>query len=125
MLRPGEKRLFIAEGKRGHTRIVPVSPRFFTTLAAHLDLERPPRCQWIECSSCSRARGGVSALRGRVGRDRCGRTTPCRDRSPDVSSVVAHLFHPADLVMALEAIHAPGRASLDRIHRIYLHLAND
>jgi integrase/recombinase XerD len=39
---PGEKRLFIAEGKGGHQRIVPVSPRFFTTLAAYLDIERPP-----------------------------------------------------------------------------------
>jgi integrase len=25
---PGEKRLFIAEGKGGHQRIVPVSPRY-------------------------------------------------------------------------------------------------
>jgi hypothetical protein len=28
---PGEKRLFIADGKGGHQRIVPVSPRFFTS----------------------------------------------------------------------------------------------
>ena len=38
---PGEKRLFIAEGKGGHQRIVPVSARFFTTLASYLDTERP------------------------------------------------------------------------------------
>ena len=38
---PGEKRLFIADGKGGHQRIVPVSPRFFTTLASYLELERP------------------------------------------------------------------------------------
>ena len=35
-LRPGERRVFIAEGKGGHQRIVPISPRFFRTLAAYL-----------------------------------------------------------------------------------------
>src|SRR3954451_11208134 len=40
-VRPGERRVFIAEGKGGHQRIVPVSPRFFTTLAAYLAAERP------------------------------------------------------------------------------------
>jgi integrase len=37
----GEHRLFIAEGKGGHQRIVPISPRFFATLARYLDFERP------------------------------------------------------------------------------------
>ena len=37
----GERRLFIAEGKGGHQRRVPVSQRFFTTLAAYLGQERP------------------------------------------------------------------------------------
>ncbi len=36
-----DKRLFIAEGKGGHERIVPVAGRFFTTLTAYLDGERP------------------------------------------------------------------------------------
>ena len=40
-LRPGEKRVFIAEGKGGHQRIVPLSTRFFTTVAAYLETERP------------------------------------------------------------------------------------
>jgi integrase/recombinase XerD len=40
-VRPGERRLFIVEGKGGHQRLVPVSPRFFTALAAYLELERP------------------------------------------------------------------------------------
>jgi integrase/recombinase XerD len=38
---PGERRLFIVEGKGGHQRSVPVSQRFFTTLAAYLAEERP------------------------------------------------------------------------------------
>lgn len=36
-----DKRLSIAEGKGGHERIVPVAGRFFITLAAYLERERP------------------------------------------------------------------------------------
>jgi site-specific recombinase XerD len=36
-----DRRLFIAAGKGGHERIVPVAARFFTTLARYLDRERP------------------------------------------------------------------------------------
>ena len=55
---PGEKRLFIADGKGGHQRIVPVSPRFFTTLAATWSWSgRRPRRR-IACSWCSRANVG-------------------------------------------------------------------
>ena len=40
-VRWGERRLFIADGKGGHQRLVPISSRFFTTLRAYLDTERP------------------------------------------------------------------------------------
>ena len=40
-LRFGERRVFIAEGKGGHQRLIPVSPRFFTEVSAYLDTERP------------------------------------------------------------------------------------
>ena len=40
-LRFGETRLFIAEGKGGHQRLIPVSARFFTEVSAYLDAERP------------------------------------------------------------------------------------
>ena len=36
-----DRRLFIADGKGGHERIVPVAARFFTTLVRYLDHERP------------------------------------------------------------------------------------
>jgi nucleobase:cation symporter-1, NCS1 family len=39
-LKSGEHRLFIAEGKGGHQRIVPISPRFFATAGDYLELER-------------------------------------------------------------------------------------
>ena len=43
-LRPGERRVFVAEGKGGRQRIVPVSARFFATVAAYYDTERPRTC---------------------------------------------------------------------------------
>jgi integrase/recombinase XerD len=42
-VKPGEGRVFIAEGKGGHQRTVPVSRRFFSTLGNYLELERPQR----------------------------------------------------------------------------------
>jgi site-specific recombinase XerD len=55
-LRFGERRVFIAEGKGGHQRLIPVSPRFFTEVSAYLDTERPPGQVRTGCSRCSRAR---------------------------------------------------------------------
>ena len=40
-LRVAERRVFIAEGKGGQQRLVPVSARFFAAVAAYLDAERP------------------------------------------------------------------------------------
>jgi integrase/recombinase XerD len=40
-LRLGEWRVFIADGKGGHQRLVPLSTSFFTTVAAYMDTERP------------------------------------------------------------------------------------
>lgn len=40
-LRVGERRVFVAEGKGGHQRLVPVSSRFFGSVAAYLETERP------------------------------------------------------------------------------------
>ncbi len=40
-LRLGEWRVFIADGKGGHQRLVPLSTSFFTTIAAYMDAERP------------------------------------------------------------------------------------
>ena len=40
-VRLGECRVFVADGKGGHQRLVPLSPTFFTTMAAYLECERP------------------------------------------------------------------------------------
>src|SRR3954469_5153939 len=41
-LQVAARRVFIAEGKGGHQRQIPVSGRFFVSVAAYLDGERPP-----------------------------------------------------------------------------------
>jgi len=40
-LRLGEWRVFVAEGKGGYERVVPISPTFFKTVARYMDDERP------------------------------------------------------------------------------------
>ncbi len=49
-VRAAERRVFVADGKGGHQRLVPVSGRFFSEIAAYLDLERPPRLEPMRCS---------------------------------------------------------------------------
>jgi site-specific recombinase XerD len=40
-LRFGERRVLVAEGKGGHQRLIPVSPRFFAEVSVYLEAERP------------------------------------------------------------------------------------
>ena len=126
-LRPGDKRVFIAEGKGGHQRIVPLSPRFFISVAAYLDTERPhpsstdrvfvvlkgPRrgqpltaAGVDEIVAGARTRAGLARLTCHQLRHTC--FTRLREAG-----------------MALEAIQAQaGHRSIEST-RIYLHLAND
>ncbi|MGP3948841.1 tyrosine-type recombinase/integrase [Streptomyces sp. 7N604] len=41
-LSPGERRVFISEGKGGHQRLISVSAQFFSAVGDYLDRERPP-----------------------------------------------------------------------------------
>lgn len=126
-VRPGEHRLFIAEGKGGHQRLIPVSKRFFVTLADYLESERPdtsstshvfvvlkgPRrgqplsaAGLDEIISGARSRAGIEQLTCHQLRHTC--FTRLREAG-----------------MALEAIQAQaGHRSIEST-RIYLHLAND
>jgi integrase len=126
-LRPGDRRLFVAEGKGGRQRIVPVSTRFFATVATYYDTERPrtsgtdhvfvvlkgPRrgqplsaAGLDEIVEGARARAGLAHLTCHQLRHTC--FTRLREAG-----------------MALEAIQAQaGHASIEST-RIYLHLAND
>ncbi|MFJ2868868.1 tyrosine-type recombinase/integrase [Kitasatospora sp. NPDC087314] len=41
-LSPGERRVFISEGKGGRQRLIPISAQFFTAVGDYPDRERPP-----------------------------------------------------------------------------------
>ena len=126
-VRPGEKRLFIGDGKGGHQRIVPVSPRFFTTLADYLELERPetaPTDQVFVVLKGQRRGRPLSA----AGLDEIIAGARCR---AGIEHLTCHqLRHTCftrlrEAGMALEAIQAQaGHRSIEST-RIYLHLAND
>ena len=125
-VRPGERRLFVAEGKGGHERLVPVSSRFFDALAAYLREERPdtdaaavflvlkgPRRGWPlspagldEILDGARRRAGLSGVTCHQLRHTC--LTRLREAG-----------------MPLEAVQAQaGHRSIEST-RIYLHLTND
>jgi integrase/recombinase XerD len=126
-LRPGERRVFIAEGKGGHQRVVPISARFFGSLARYLEGERSPlsstdrlfvvlkgprRGQPLSAAGLdeiivgARHRAGIKWLTCHQLRHTC--FTRLREAG-----------------MALEVIQAQaGHRSIEST-RIYLHLAND
>jgi integrase/recombinase XerD len=126
-VRPGEKRLFIADGKGGHQRIVPVSPRFFDALAAYLQAERPPAAEtdlvFVVLKGPRRGRPLTAAGLDEV-------LSGARRRAGIEHLTCHQLRHTCftrlrEAGMALEAIQAQaGHRSIEST-RIYLHLAND
>jgi integrase/recombinase XerD len=126
-LRVGERRVFVADGKGGHQRLVPVSGRFFTAVGAYLDLERPAdagtdrvfvvlkgprRGQPLSASGIDEV---LSGARRRAGLQRA----TCHQLRHTC------LTRLREAGMALEAIQAQaGHASIEST-RIYLHLADD
>jgi integrase/recombinase XerD len=126
-LRFGDRRVFIAEGKGGHQRIVPVSARFFTEVSAYLDAERPPdtgtsrvfvvlkgarRGQPLSADGLDEILDGARSRAG-LARGTCHQLRhTCLTRLRKAG-------------MALEAVQAQaGHASIEST-RIYLHLGDD
>jgi site-specific recombinase XerD len=121
----GERRLFIAEGKGGHQRIVPISPRFFATLARYLDSERPadPGTDRVFLVLKGANRGDPLSSHGideiiRGARRRAG-----------IDHLTCHQLRHTCLTrlreagMALEAVQAQaGHRSIEST-RVYLHLS--
>jgi integrase/recombinase XerD len=126
-LRPGDKRVFIAEGKGGHQRIVPLSARFFISVAAYLEGERPhpsPTDRVFVVLKGPRRGQPLTA----AGVDEI--VTGARTRAGLARLTCHQLRHTCftrlrEAGMALEAIQAQaGHRSIEST-RIYLHLAND
>jgi site-specific recombinase XerD len=126
-LQVAQGRVFIAEGKGGHQRQVPISARFFATLADYLDRERP--------SGSSTDRVFVvlkGPRRGQplspAGLDQI--LASARERAGLERGTCHELRHTCftrlrEAGMALEAVQAQaGHASIETT-RIYLHLADD
>ena len=126
-LRVAQRRVFIAEGKGGHQRLVPVSTRFFTVVAAYLETERPAGVDtdrvFLVLKGPNRgkpltARGIDEVLGG------------ARRRAGLAHATCHELRHTCltrlrEAGMALEAVQAQaGHASIEST-RIYLHLADD
>ena len=126
-LRVAERRLFIAEGKGGHQRLVPVSARFFVTVQAYLDAERPPGLSTDRVFVLLKgpARGKPLAVRG------LDEILAGARRRAGLSHASCHELRHTCLTrlreagMALEAVQAQaGHVSIEST-RIYLHLADD
>ena len=126
-LRVAERRVFIADGKGGHQRLVPVSSRFFAAVATYLDTERPPGADTDRVFVVIKGptRGRPLSVRG-LDEVLAG----ARDRAGLDHATCHELRHTCltrlrEAGMALEAVQAQaGHASIEST-RIYLHLADD
>ncbi len=126
-IRLGERRVFIAEGKGGRQRLIPMSSRFFSSLARYLDEERPAEAStdavFVVLKGPRRseplsAYGLDEVLRG--ARQRAG-------LSHGTCHELRHtcLTRLREAGMSLEALQAQaGHASIETT-RVYLHLADD
>ncbi|MGH3813352.1 MAG: tyrosine-type recombinase/integrase [Pseudonocardiaceae bacterium] len=126
-LHVAEKRVFVADGKGGHQRLVPVSPRFFDHVAAYLDTERPADADTQKLFVVlKRPRRGQPLTAAGLDEVLDG----ARRRAGLAQATCHQLRHTCltrlrEAGMALEAVQAQaGHASIEST-RIYLHLADD
>ncbi len=126
-LRAAERRLFIAEGKGGRQRLIPVSGRFFAAVAAYLDAERPAGARTDRAFLVLKGPHRGQPLSA-TGMDSI--LTAARRRAGLEHATCHELRHTCltrlrEAGMALEAVQAQaGHASIEST-RIYLHLADD
>ena len=126
-LRPGPGRVFIRDGKGGHQRLVPVSNRFFRSVAVYLGSERPAEAATERLFVVLKGPRRGQPL-SEDGLDEILRYTANR---VGLSHCTCHALRHTCLTrlreagMALEAIQAQaGHRSIETT-RIYLHLSNE
>ncbi|MFB9315016.1 MULTISPECIES: tyrosine-type recombinase/integrase [Nocardioides] len=126
-LRVAERRVFIADGKGGHQRLVPTSSRFFDHVAAYLDAERPPDATTDQLFVVLK-QGGRGRPLTAAGLDQILLTARTR---AGIGHATCHALRHTCLTrlreagMPLEAVQSQaGHASIETT-RIYLHLADD
>jgi integrase len=126
-LRVAERRVFIAEGKGGHQRLIPISRRFFDHVAAYLESERPAGVATDSVFVVLKGprRGQPLTVAGLD-----DLLDGARRRAGLAHATCHELRHTCltrlrEAGMALEAVQAQaGHASIEST-RIYLHLADD
>jgi len=126
-LQAAARRVFIAEGKGGHQRLIPVSSRFFDAVAAYLDAERPAETSTEKVFVVLKGpRRGAPLTAAGLDEILAG----ARRRAELRHGTCHQLRHTCltrlrEAGMALEAVQAQaGHASIEST-RIYLHLADD
>lgn len=126
-LRTGERRVFVVDGKGGHQRLVPMSGRFFASVAAYLDCERPGDADtdavFVVLKGPNRGRPltakGLEEVLGGARRRAGLEHATCHELRHTC------LTRLREAGMALEAVQAQaGHRSIEST-RVYLHLAND
>jgi site-specific recombinase XerD len=126
-LRLGEWRVFIAEGKGGHQRLVPVSQTFFATVARYLNDERPTEASTdrVFVALKGRTRGGPLSAEGLD-----EMLANARARAGLTHGTCHELRHTCftrlrEGGMAIEALQAQAGHRSIASTRIYLHLGAD
>jgi len=119
-LRVAERRVFIAEGKGGRQRLIPVSGRFFAAVAAYLDTERPPGSERVFVVLKGPRRGQPLSARGMEEILSAARRRAGLDHATCHELRHTCLTRLREAGMALEAVQAQaGHASIEST-RIYL-----
>lgn len=126
-LRLGEWRVFIADGKGGHQRLVPISHTFFATVAAYLNDERPADATTDRVFVALKGprRGQPLSVDGL---DQV--LTAARERAGLVGGTCHELRHTCftrlrQAGMPIEAIQAQAGHRSIASTRVYLHLGDD
>jgi site-specific recombinase XerD len=126
-LHVAERRVFIADGKGGHQRLIPISSRFFASVAAYLDGERPPKLKTDRLFVVLKG-----PRRGKpLSADGLDEIIRGARRRASLAHLSCHELRHTCLTrlreagMALEAIQAQaGHRSIEST-RLYVHLANE
>jgi integrase/recombinase XerD len=125
-LQATNRRVFIADGKGGHQRLIPISAQFFASVSNYLSVERPPESvsDRLFVSLKGARRGQPLSIDGleqivRAAKDRAGLTRATCHQLRHTC-----LTRLREAGMALEALQAQaGHRSIEST-RVYLHLAD-
>ena len=125
-LRSAERRVFVVDGKGGHQRWVPISPRFFASVTEYLHRERPVDTVtdrvFVVLKGPHRGRPLTAKGLEQIMRDARRRAGLTRGTCHELRHTCLTRLREAG--MALEAIQAQaGHRSIEST-RIYLHLAD-